>query len=332
MMSTKLPEEKHHFLYKIAQAYYEDELTQQEIANRFHLSRSKVSRLLQEARSEGVVSIDLVAPPSGLADLEHELESKFGLQEALIVSVGSSQDLGLVKRELGPAAAKWLVRSLSGDEVLAMAWGMSLLAMVDALPARSWPDLTIVQMMGGMGSGEGRQHSYRLITRAADRFGANPRLVQAPGVVSSKATAEALKSNSQIADALSLAAKADIAVVGLGLLSPDTLLLREGDILVQRDIDTLTEANAVGDIALRYFDADGIPIELDINQRTVGLTLEQIKRIPCVMGIAGGKAKLEVIRGALRGSLLNVLVTDHSTAQSLLSGAKVGPQSTATLG
>ena len=316
-----LTRERHHLLYKIAQAYYADELTQQEIANRFHLSRSKVSRLLQEAKSQGVVNFDLVAPPSGLADLERDLESRFGLQEAVIVSVTDPQDLALVKRELGPAAAKWLVRALSGREVLAMAWGMSIRAMVDALSFKSWPDLSVVQMMGGLGSGNEEEHSCRLITRVAHKFSAQLRLVQAPGVVSSQATAEALRSNSQIARALALAAKADIAVVGLGLLSPDTLLLREGNILAQRDIETLKQAKAVGDIALRYFDADGVPIRLDINQRTIGLTLEQIKRIPCVMGIAGGEAKLEVISAALRGNLLEVLVTDEGTAQALLGDA-----------
>lgn len=322
-MTMALTAERHHLLYKIGQAYYVDELTQQEIANRFHLSRSKVSRLLQEGRSEGIINIDLVGLPNGLADVERELERRFGLQEAVVVSVSDPQDLGLVKRELGPAAAKWLVRALSGDEILAMAWGMSILALVDALPFKSWPDLTVVQMMGGLGSVNEKEHSCRLITRVAQKFSADLRLVQAPGVVSTQATAEALKSNPQIADALAVGAKADIAVVGLGLLSPDTFLLREGTILSQRDIETLKEVKAVGDIALRYFDADGVSIHLDINQRTVGLTLEQIKRIPCVMGIAGGEAKLKVIRAALRGNLLDVLVTDDSIARALLSDANV---------
>jgi len=278
---------------------------------------------LQKAKHEGIISIDLVAPPNGLADLEHKLENRYGLDEAIVVLVSDPQDLASVKRELGPAAAEWLVRAISGDEIVAIAWGMSILAMVDALPFQSWPDVTIVQMMGGLGPVDKEEHSYKLAMRVARKFNAGLHLLQAPGVVSTRTTARALKSDRQIADTLALAAKADIAIVGLGLLSPDTLLLREGTILAPREVDTLKDAQAVGDIALRYFDADGVPINLDINERTIGLTLEQIKKIPCVMGIAGGEVKFEVIRAALRGRILDVLVTDDATAQALLAEPRV---------
>ena len=311
--------EQHRMLYKIAHAYYFDELTQQQIANRFRLSRPKVSRLLQEARAEGVVDIILVPPSGGLADLERELEQRYDLDEAVVVSVSNSRDLASVKRELGPAAAECLIRSLTGDEVVAVAWGMSILAMVDALPFKSMPDVTVVQSNGGLGPVDEREHSFELTRRVAQKLGARFRLLQAPGVVSTRAAAQVLKSDRQIADTLALAARADVAVVGLGLLRPDTLLLREGTILTEEDVETLEEAQAVGDVALRYLDADGVPIDLDINERTIGLTLEQVKKIPRVMGIAGGEEKLDIIRATLRGGILDVLVTDDCAARELLA-------------
>ena len=311
--------EQHRMLYKIAQAYYFDELTQQQIADRFRLSRPKVSRLLQEARAKGVVDIILVPPSGGLADLERELEQKYDLDEAVVVLVSNSRDLASVKRELGPAAAECLIRSLSGNEVVAMAWGMSILAMVDALPFMSMPDVTVVQISGGLGPVGEREHSIELTRRVAQKLGASFRLLQSPGVVSTRAAAQALKSDRQIADTLALAADADIAVVGLGLLLPDTLLLREGTILTEEDVKTLEEAHAVGDVALRYLDADGVPIDLDISERTIGLTLEQIKKIPRVVGIAGGEEKLDIIRATLRGGILDVLVTDDCAARELLA-------------
>ena len=314
--------DRHRFLYKVAHAYYEDEMTQQQVADRFSLSRSKVSRLLQEARAEGVIDIILVPPSGAMAEAERELEERYGLDEATVVTVSSPEDLAAVKRELGPAAAECLLRSVSEADVVTIAWGMSILAMVDVISSRSLPDLTVAQISGGMGDGGERDHSCQLTLDLARRLGAKPHLLQAPGVVSTVEAAKAIRSDTHIAETLDLAAAADVAVVGLGLLSQDTMLLREGTILSRQDVDTLKQAEAVGDIALRYLDGDGRPINLEINERTIGLTVEQIKRIPRVMGIAGGEGKLDIIRAALRGKILDVLITDHAVAHALLTTAR----------
>jgi len=311
--------EQHRLLYRIAQSYYVDGLTQQRIARRFGLSRPKVSRLLQKARDERIVNTTLVPPPSGMADLERELEHEYGLEEVVIVSVNDPQNLPAVKRELGPAAAECLVRSISGNEVVSIAWGLSILAMAEALPFKSWPNVTIVQLLGGLGPVDEMEHSAELTRTVAQRLNAQLRLVLAPGVVSTRAVAQALRSDKQISETLALAARADIAVVGLGILSPDTILFRDGTIVTQKDLEILKEARAVGDIALRYFDGDGTPLTLEVNERTIGLTIEQIKKIPRVIGIAGGEAKYGIIRAALRSNVLDVLVTDHATAQKLLA-------------
>ena len=314
-------EKRHRFLYKVAQAYYEDEWTQQQVANRFSLSRSKVSRLLQEARSEGVVEIVLIPPSGAMAEAERELEKRYGLDEVTIVSVSDPADLASVKRELGPAAAECLLRSVSEGNVVTIAWGMSILAMVDAMSSRSFPHVTVAQISGGMGDGGERDHSCQLTLELARKLGAKPHLLQAPGVVSTIEAAEAIRSDIRIAETLALAATARVAVVGLGLLSEDTMLLQEGTILSSQDVETLREADAVGDIALRYLDSDGEPIDLEINERTIGLSIEEIKEIPRVIGIAGGEAKFDIIRAALRGEILDVLITDQAVAQALLDDA-----------
>lgn len=311
--------EQHRLLYRIGQSYYVDGLTQQQIAKRFGLSRPKVSRLLRQARDAGIVNITLTPPTSGMADLERELERKYGLEEVVVVSVSDPQNLTAVARELGLAAAECLVRSVRGDEIVGITWGTTMLAVVDALPFKSWPNVTIVQIMGSLGPVDELEHSTELAHRAAQRLNTRLRLLPAPGVVSTQAAAQALKSDNQIAETLALAARADIALVGLGVPSPDAILLRDGNIITQKDLKLVKEAGGIGDIALRYIDAYGAPLDLEINERIVGLTLEQIKAIPRVIGVAGGEAKYELIRAALRGKILNVLVTDHATAQALLA-------------
>jgi len=143
-------------------------------------------------------------------------------------------------------------------------------------------------------------------------------LLPAPGVVNSRAAAEALRADGQIAAALILAARADVAVVGLGAPSPGALLLRDGSIISTSEMQTIIAAGAVGDLALRYLKADGQPLELEINDRIIGLTLEQLRHIPRVIGVASGENKIAIIRAALRARLLHVLVTDQVSAARLL--------------
>jgi deoxyribonucleoside regulator len=311
--------EQHRLLYRIAQAYYGDGLTQKQIANRFGLSRPKVSRLLQKGRDNGIISISLLPPPNGMADLESELERRFGLQEAVVVPVSDPAHHPTVVRELGPTAAECLNRRISGDEVIATAWGTSILAMANALPYRSWPGVTVVQLLGGLGPADTLEHSAELTQHLARKLGAKLRLLPAPGIVATREMAEALKSDAQIAAVLRLAAEADVALVGLGAPTPHSIVLRTGTILSTEDLERLQELGAVGDIALRYMDGDGNPIDLEINERIIGLTLEQIGDIPRVIGIAGGTAKHKIIRAALQGNILDALVTDRSTAEALLA-------------
>lgn len=310
--------EEHRLLYRIAQAYYVDGLTQKQIANRFGLSRPKVSRLLQKGRDNGVISIKLLSPPNGMADLEHELEQKFGLQEAVVVPVSDPTHHPTVVRELGPAAAECLLRCISGDEVIATAWGTSILAMANALPYRSWPNVTVVQLLGGLGPADTLEHSAELTQHLARKLGAKLRLLPAPGIVATREMASALEADAQIATVLKLAEEADVALVGLGVPVDDSIVLRTATILTTADLERLQEIGAVGDIALRYMDRDGNTIDLEINDRIIGLTIEQIRKIPRVIGIAGGLAKHKMIRAALQGDILDVLITDLSTAKALL--------------
>lgn len=308
--------EQKKLLYKIAKAYYEDSLTQGQIGKRFGLSRIKVSRLLQQARAEKLVQITIISPEDSNADLERELEAKYGLYEAVIISP-SSHDKSVITRELGPAAVECLLRCLQGDEVLSISWGSTLLATVGALPIKHWPEMTVVQMMGGLGRPEAEVHGNDIARRLAQAFGARPRMLSAPGVVASKMVRDALLADAQIADTLALGARANIAMVGIGVPVPDSVVMQAGAIRAE-EVEQLKKQGAVGDIALRFFDARGRPLKHEINDRIIGLDLDQIKRIPRVIGVAGGADKFEVIRAALRGKFINVLVTDDQTAARLL--------------
>jgi len=319
-----LDENIHRLLYKLAQAYYVDGLTQQEIASHFGISRPKVSRMLQQGREEGVITINLVPPPSGTADLERKLERTFGLEEAVVVTVSNADDQSDVAKTLGPAAAESLIRCLHSNEVVGLTWGTYLLQMVRSLPVKFFPDVTVVQILGGLGPVGEMEHSTELVQLAAKRLNARLRLLPAPGIVGSREAFDALKTDKQISETLALGVRSDIVIVGLGLPSKDSILVRDGNIITQNDLAMVKEAGGVGDVVLRYINAMGEPINIEINERIIGLTLEQIKAVPRVIAVAGGNSKFELIRAALRGHIMNVLVTDHITAKNLLAEADRG--------
>lgn len=306
---------QHRLLYRIAQAYYVEGLTQQEIGQRFGLSRSKVSRLLDDARRTQVVSIIIEPPPTSAAHLENRLERRYGLDEVVVVATGDADNALSVARELAPAAASYLLRTLRGREVIAIAGGKTLRAMIDALSARSYPGITVVQMVGGMGHPDAPDHATEQARRLSQKLESRLVLLPAPGLVSSVAVAQALRSDAQIGDTLTLAANADLALVGLGLLTPESALVYSGSV---GQIDTLNQAGAVGNIAYRCIDREGQPLRTEFDERIVGLSLEQIAAIPRVIAVAGGREKLQLIEAALRSGVLNVLITDEVVAESLL--------------
>jgi len=304
-------------LHKVARAYYDDGLTQQQIGERFGLSRVKVSRLLRSAREEKIVQITIAPPQSSNAQIEQQLEQKYGLKEALVVTPSSYAPATLVS-ELGPVAAACLTRGLQGNEVVAVSWGTAVLAVVDALQPASLPEVRVVQLIGGLGELEAKTHGADLVRRMAQALGAKPRLIHAPGIVKDKTVRDALVMDAQVSDTLELAGRADVALVGLGVLAPDSTLLAGGNTLTAAEVGELRAAGVVGDIALQFFDRAGGKVAHPIHERIVGTSLETIKGIPRVIGVAGGKEKVAVIRAALCGGLINVLVTDDQAASELL--------------
>jgi len=309
-------------LYKIAKAYYEDGMTQDQIGKRFGVSRIKVSRLLQQARQSRVVQITITPPLDSFGDLERELEAAYELDEVVVVGTLSDAQSDVAPR-LGAAAAHYLARCLGDQQVLDLSWGTTLLAVIEALAPQNLPDLRVVQMLGGLGRLESETYGADLTMRMAQTLGARMRLLPSPGIVSSKLVRDALLEDVNIAETLALAARADLAIVGIGAPMPGSVVTQAG-ILTETDLVELKAMGAVGDIALRFFDANGQAVEHSINDRIIGLDLNQIKQIPRVVGVAGGIGKYDVVAGAVLGHLVDVLITDELTATRLLREKEPG--------
>lgn len=302
-------------LGKVLRAYYEQGLTQQEIALRLGLSRIKVSRLISAALHDKIVQIKINIPLDPATEIEQKLENRYGLMEAIVVKKVSKDLL----TDLGDACAEYLANRLQGNETIGLAWGRALLAMVNALPVLDFPNLQVVQTIGGLGHPDADTHGTDLAIRLAGTLHARARVLNSPGIVRTAELSQALWSERQITDTLALAENSSLAIFGIGTLNEASLLLQNNtDILTQVEAERLTKKGAVGDIGLRFFDKDGQLIVDEINDRVIGLKAASILKIPRRIGLAGGPDKATAIRAALRGGWVNILITDEQTANKLL--------------
>lgn len=316
---TKLsPLDETRLLVKVSKLYYEQNLSQDEIVARLNLSRSKISRLLQQAREQGIVKISVVTPKHLFSDLETRLENQFGLQEALVVESRAEDSPESVQHALGVAAAGYLERSLNGFRLLGVSWGETLNSMVAAMRPMGGFSGKVVQIIGGLGRPEAEVHATELCRRLARALNAQPILLPAPGIVATPQARQVLLGETDVQQAVMLFGQLDLVFVGIGAPTSNSVLMRVGSLLSAQELELLRERGAVGDIALRFFDENGQAVSSDIDQRVVGITLEQLKQAHRVIGVAGGPQKLAALRGALRGRLVHTLITDSLTAQSLL--------------
>jgi DNA-binding transcriptional regulator LsrR (DeoR family) len=308
-------------LVKVSRFYYEDGLNQDAIKDRLGLSRSKVSRLMAQARELGIVQISVVAPDELYLDLEARLEERYGLQEALVVESQPGDTQDAVNRAVGRGAASYLVRALEPRSTVGFAWGNTLRYMAAALTTQRFPDVQLVQIIGGLGQPEAEVHATELCRSVSRSLGCRLTLLPVPGIVADQRTRRALLSDVHVQRAVQAFDHLDLAIVGVGAPTLDSVTMRDGSIISRAELDGLLARGAVGDIALRYFDADGRGVESEINDRIIGITLEQLKRGPRVVAVSGGPDKAPAIRAALRGGLVDVLVTDSVTAGRLLEPA-----------
>lgn len=309
-------------MVKIARLYYESDLTQSEIGRRLGISRQKVQRYLKRARETEVVRI-WIEPLLGIYDDEEvKLLEKFGLREAVVVETTDYSDQGTIAREIGSAAAEYVLRVIQpGDKIVISNMSRAVLAMALALqarPPRNLRGVVVIQGLSEMGFPSVPFDQTDLTSRLARALGGQALFIPAPGIAADEFSYEAFCADAAVANVLALARGANMAIMGIGAVGPQPTPLWENDVISPDELAGLISQGVVGEINLHYFDAEGRQVPSSLDHRVVGLTLEEIRDIPLTVGVAGGERKFHAVLGALRGNWLDVLITDHITASRLL--------------
>ena len=307
---------------RVARMYYERNMRQSDIANQLGLSQATISRLLNRSRDEGVIRISVNVPQGVYSEMEEDLVAAYDLRDAIVVDCVSENEQ-IVQRDIGAAAAYYVESTIKPNEVIGLSsWSSNLLALVDAMhqvPRK--PGVEVVQILGGVGHPGAEVHAARLTSRLARLVNGKATFLPAPGIVGSQASLDVILADPYVQEATALFSQVSLALVGIGAVEPSELLAESGNIFSEKELDILRNEGAVGDILLHFFDENGQPIETSLNSRVVSMSLPQLQQVDRAVGVAGGRRKQKAILGALRGRLVNILVTDCYTAKRLLEKA-----------
>lgn len=308
-------------LVRVAWFYYKDDMTQEEIARQLSLSRASVGRMLDRARKLGVVTIGLNAAHLAGTELSSRLRTAFGLTDALVVPgpIRLAEDPGAARR-VGLGAAQMLASHLANDVSVGVGFGRSVTEVIRAASYSTLGRVRFVAMTGGVSG-----YVEPFASPSPEMVGADldvPAVVPAPLITTTAALASSLLKEPAVAAMLAEARAVEIAVIGIGALHSGPALQQMGG-LHPDDVDALERLGAVGDMLGQFFDQNGDVVDAPLHRRRIGIDLDDLGGIRRVIGVAGGLDKLDAIQGALRGSHLDVLVTDEPVAQALLAAASM---------
>jgi dihydroxyacetone kinase len=307
-------------MLRAAELYFEQSLSQQQIARVMECSVATVSRLIAAAQAEGIVRIQIQRRGERVPELAKALCRVFGLREAVVVkSTGTSEgDL----KAVGEAAAELLLAVVEPHAKIGVTWGQTLFHMVQALyshdrePMRM-AGVEVLQLSGALGQGNPEIDGPQLALRLADYFGGVCRLVPAPALVDNVELRQMLERQWQVAAALVRASNPDIVIQGIGCLEPALCSLQRAGYLDDVARLAAIEAGAVGHLSARMIDKYGKEID-GFCERVIAVPVAAVRRARTSIGISASTAKVPAVLAAMRAKYFNTIVIDEESSRQVL--------------
>jgi len=295
--------------------YYEQEMTQHEIARATHLSRPTISRLLERARRVGIVEIRIHDTAGDTESLAAALAERYDLRRAILAAPAYPGEDS--RPRVGRLAAEYVQGLLQDGMTLGVSWGKTLREMLLALKPAGLAQLTVVQMMGGLAAVEDSLDTTGLAQEVGRVLGGRTVRFLAPALIDSPSVRRRVLSTREVMQAMEYLGRLDAAVVGIGAVSPHVPLVERG-YFSSKAMAKHRAQGARGEMLLQFIDGAGRPL-LPLNRRVVGMALQDLARVPLVVaGVSGPPDKSEAVLAALRGRLVHVLITDFETGRRVL--------------
>lgn len=300
-----------------ATLYYVDGLGQTEVANFVHVSQTKISRLLAAALERGIVRINVEQYDARNERLEQQLCAEFGLKSAAVIKTARSANSDAARQTVGHFGAPYVSALLPNGGVVALGGGRSVADVVRRFRRGDLRRLTLVQAMGSIEANISSVDALELGRFIVSLWGGEFLTLSTPAFVPDKRTRDSFLASDQIQSVWQRLRNASAALVGVGPLEHSVYI--ERGVLNASDVAQLRNAGAVGEICGRFFDAKGRECVSPWRNRAISVELDQLRKIPQVIGVAAGPERAAAVAGAMRGGLLKTLLIDEAGAQALLA-------------
>ena len=291
---------------KAAWYYYFENLTQQQISDRIGISRLRVVRLLEKARETGMIQFSLRRGNEARLEAEKQLMERYSLEDVFLVP--GPADPARTNANIAKAASMYIQERLKENSVINIGYGDTPGRILNNLATIAENTITCVSLTGGV--------SYYLPNTLSNVFNAKLHLIPAPLLASSSEMAEAMRKEESIQQISRMISHAELSVVGIGSMDMSATIFHSG-VLNNNDLLYLSMKGAKGDVLSHFLDSEGNQVDSAIEERLIATSLEKLRSLKHVIGVAAGRVKAEAIRSALKGHILDILITDTDTAQAI---------------
>lgn len=300
----------------VAKQYYEQKMTQEEIAELMDLSRPTISRMLKRALDENYVQIQVVDPFEEKKDLAETLKDKLSLDRVIVIS-GHYNNSEMLRRGLAFTAAEYICQTIKPNDIVGIGWGRTLNNISEIIePKKEVENVLFLPLMGGIGQVDPNFQVHNIVNYFSKAFNGRVLQYHMPGIVYDNELREKLLETENAKDIINRWEKINVAIIGLGEapLGKDELT---SFYFRKEEKEDLIQAGAIGDICMRFIDIAGNPVTYR-DQEIMSIDLNTLRNIPEVIAIAGGMAKTKVIIGASNGKYINTLITDEAAAMNII--------------
>lgn len=308
-------QEKWNVLAMVANMYYNAELTQNQIAERLYTSRSKISRMLKEARELGIVNVYIKEPWERNLEYEQRMKERFHLKNIRIIKQKDADEVN-VRKVIYEASAYYLDSIIKEDMVVGISWGNTLYNIVKYISANNHKNIpiTVVPIMGAANIDSPEKDGLDLSKDLASAYGGKYQYIYAPLFVKNKDIKESLIQDDNIKGALELAQNADVILTSVGSIVHKSW----SNYLSSKTLDALERKGVIGHIGGHFFDIYGQELDTTLAERMIGIDFNKLEEHQEMVCIACGEKKAEPVLGAIKGNYISTLIIDEKCAEKIL--------------
>jgi len=306
---------------RAAWLYYNQGMTQKDVAEKLGISRSTVIRLLDEAMKRSDVQIWINEGIEDFVSLSIDLEKAYGLDEAVIIPTGSDK-VGDIAKGVGLALGQFLSEVVPDNATIGVGWGRTMTASLSSFRPPRRENCKVVSLLGGIVAVH-QTNPLDYTWRLASALGAECYMFLAPLLVDSIETKRALIEKCGLSTLYALAENLDLAIVSCGDIGPHSTSLSEGFISKQT-LDELVAAGCVCDTMFNFIDAEGRSVDHPINNHAMSIDLDTLKKAKHIVLASGGAHRATAIRATIKRIGCNTLITDEAAARALMELAAAG--------